>query len=456
MMSFDSRVAIYIAVSVITLFAFSVEGKAQLPEQQPQEENPEVEIEPTPLPGTEPLPAPQFQGEEPGVEVIPQNATVSTPNEGGVDLLSHFPVHFSLGVDIGYDDNVTPLGSSSGSGQGSLFTRENLTLSYDRAVERTEVHLLGVGRFDQFLDVGTDDKDGNVTLSLTHNFSTRLSFYASLFAAYQTEPDFSTNVGPENVRAPHFQTNDIFSATYHWLPRFTTVTSDTFERIKYDQSSIGMSQIGMSQDLVENTLSERLNFSLTSRTNLVGEYRFEIVDYDTAPRDSMINFALAGIDHHFTDQLFVHALGGESFRSFKNDGNSVDPYFEGSLAYVGRNDSLKWTTTYGTEEPSATGATGALSRTTIRTGLNLTYGLTARISSTAAVYYHHDENEGGTSSGTSSIGSQDSFDLSLGLRYTINKRFALRVDYRHSSTSSLGSTPDFSRNRYSAGLTFNY
>jgi hypothetical protein len=448
MMSFDSRVAIYIAVSVITLFAFSVEGKAQLPEEQPQEENPETEIEPTPLPGTEILPAPQFQGEEPGVEVIPQNATVSTPNEGGVDLLSHFPVHFSLGVDIGYDDNVTALGGSGGSGQGSLFTRENLTLSYDRAVERTEVHLLGVGRFSQFLDVGTDDKDGNVTLSLTHNFSTRLSFYASLYATYQTEPDFSTNVGPENVRAAHFQTNDIFSATYHWLPRFTTVTSDTFERIKYAQSSIGMSE-----DRVENTLSERLQFSLTSRTNLVGEYRFEMINYDTAPRDSMIHFALAGIDHHFTEQLLVHALGGETFRSFKNDGNSVDPYFEGSLAYVGRNYSLGWTTSYRTEEASAA---VALVRTTLRTGLNLKYGLTARISSTAAVYYHHDENEGGISSGTSSVGSQDSFDLSLGLRYTINKRFALHVDYRHSSISSLGSTPDYSRNRYSAGLTFNY
>ena len=238
MMSFDSRIAIYIAISVITLFALSVEGKAQLPEQQPQEENPETEIEPTPLPGTEILPAPQFQGEEPVVKVIPQNATVSTPNEGGVGRPSHFPVHLSLGVDTGYDDNVTLQPSGEGSllspsGEGSLFTRENVVLSYDRPGERTQLSLLGVGRFTQFFDVtGQDDTSGNVTLSLTHNFSTRLSFYASIYGSYQTEPNFQSNIGPENVRAAHFDTTDIFSVTYHWLLRFTTVTSYTLQRVK--------------------------------------------------------------------------------------------------------------------------------------------------------------------------------------------------------------------------------
>jgi hypothetical protein len=386
---------------------------------------------------------------QPVGEAISQDTAGSTFEEAGVGWLPAIPLQITAGVDTGYDDNVLPLGGSGGSGQGSLFTRENVTLSYNRPGGRTQFYLLGIGRFDQFLDVSTDDKDGNVTLSLTHNFSTRLSFYANVYAAYQTEPDFSTNVGPENVRANHFQTNDIFSATYHWLPRFTTVTSYTFERIKYAGSSQA------SQDRLQNTLAERLQFSLTSRTNLVGEYRFEIVDYDTAPRDSMTHFALAGFDHYLTEHLVIHALGGESFRSFKSDGDVADPYFEGWLAYVSSNHTLKWTTNYGVEEPGATGATAALVRTTIRTGLNLTYGLTSRISSTAAVYYHHDENEGGAS-GTSSVGSQDSFDLTLGLRYTINKRFALHVDYSHSSVSSLGATPAYSRNRYFAGLNYTY
>ncbi len=116
------------------------------------------------------------------------------------------------------------------------------------------------------------------------------------------------------------------------------------------------------------------------------------------------------------------------------------------------NHSLSWTTSYRVEQPSAA---NALTRTTIRTGPNLTYDLSSRVHSTTAVYYHHDENEGG-SSGTTSVGSQDSLEFSLGLRYTIDKHFALHVDYRHTMQSSLESTPGYSRNRYSAGLTYTY
>ena len=70
----------------------------------------------------------------------------------------------------------------------------------------------------------------------------------------------------------------------------------------------------------------------------------------------------------------------------------------------------------------------------------------------AGVYYHHDENQGGTGS----TGTQDSFDLIFGLRYTINKHFTLHLDYNHTTQSSLGSTPGYSRNRYFAGLTYTY
>src|SRR6266516_5409649 len=379
---------------------------------------------------------------------IGQDTASSTSEEAGVSWLSTIPFHLTVGVDAGYDDHV--IGSNattSASGQSSFFARENLVLSYDRAGKRTQLRLIGVGRFSQFFDAGTDDKDGNVTLSLTHNFSTRLSFRADLYGEYLTEPNFQSNVGPENVRSPHFVTNDIFTVTYHWLPRLTTVTSYTVRRIQYTASSIGASQ-----NRVQTTIGEQLQFSLTRRTNLVGEYRFEIINYDTAPLDSTIHFLLAGIDHHLTEHLFFRMRGGESFRSLESDGDTANPYFEGGLDYVSSNHSLEWTTTYGFEQPTAGGVS---TRKTLRTGLNLTYGLTSRVHSTAGVNYHHDENEGG-SSGTSSVGSQDSLELSLGLRYTINKRFAFHVDYTHSAISSQGSTPGYSRNRYSAGLTFTY
>jgi hypothetical protein len=378
-------------------------------------------------------------------EAMGQYAASSTSEGAGGG--GSVPFGITAGMDIGYDDRV--IGSNpttSSSGQSSFFARENLVLSYDRAGERTEVRLTALGRFTQFFDAGTDDKDGNVTLSLTHNVSTRLSFAAEVYAAYQTEPDFGANVGLENVRADHFYTNDAVSLIYHWLPRFATVTTYAFQRVKYAEATSDTA----AQDRLVNTLAERLQFSLTRRTNLIGEYRFEIVDYDTAPRDSITHFALAGIDHNLTEHLSVNVLGGESFRSFKDDGDTINPYAEVKLAYQSSNHSLHWTTSYRVEEPSAA---AALVRTTIRTGVRLTYDLTSRIKSTTGVNYHHDENEGAA---LRSIGSQDSYRLTLGLRYTINKHFAIHLDYEHAMVGSLGEQAGYSRNRYFGGVTYTY
>jgi hypothetical protein len=387
-------------------------------------------------------------------KVLSQEALSSASEAAGLGWLPAVPVQITAGVDMGYDDNVT----LSSSGQGSVFARENVVLTYARPSERTQVSLIGVGRFSQYFDVsGLNETAGNVTLSLTHNFSSRLSFYASVYGTYQNQPNFQSNVGPQNVVSPFFDTVDIFSLTYHWSSRLSLVTSYTFERVQYFSSSNGNSQNGvqntLTQNRIQNTFSEEFQFNLTSRTVLVGEYRFEAIDYDTAPLNSTTNFVLAGVNHNLTEHLMVHVRGGESFRSLENEGNMASPYLEGTLGYVRSNHSLNWTASYGYESPTATGAT---TTKTWRTGVNLTYDLTSRLSSTTGVYYHLDENSGGTGTGTSSTGTQNSLDLTLGLRYTVNKHFTLHLDYDHTMQSSLGSTPGYSRNRYSAGLSYTY
>jgi hypothetical protein len=385
-----------------------------------------------------------------------------TSEAAGAGGGGYVPLEITTGVDFGYDDHV--IGSdpaTSSSSQSSFFAKENLVLTYNRPGEQTEFRMLAVGRLTEYFDVGTDDKDVNLTASLTHNFTTRLSFYADIYGAYQTEPNFQSNIGPTNVRAPHFETTDIFSLTYHWLPRLSFTTSYTFERIKYESSSLSTTAVGLAQDRFQNTLAESLQFSLTSRTSLTGEYRFEVIDYDTAAsRDATIHFALAGVDHHLTEHLSIKLLGGPSFRFLKNDGNSINPYADVSVSYEGGNHSLTWVTTYGTEQPSQTLAAEA---TTLRTGLNARYDLTSRINLNAGVYYHIEENQAGTTGtvGSTSTGSQDSLQFILGLKYTINKHFALHAHYEYTNQSSSGGTSSggtsgYSRNRIFAGVTYKY
>src|SRR4029077_13265357 len=244
-------------------------------------------------------------------KALSQEAVSSASEAAGLGWLPAVPVQITAGVDMGYDDNVT----LQPTGEGSIFTRENVVLTYARPSERTQVSLIGVGRFSQFFDVsGQNETSGNVTLSLNHNFSSRLSFYASVYGTYQNQPNFQSNVGPQNVVSPFFDTVDIFSLTYHWSSRLSLVTSYTFERVQYFSSSTGNSQSGvqntLAQNRTQNTFSEALQFSLTSRTVLVSEYRYETINYDTAPIDSTTHFVLAGINHNLTEHLIVHLLAG--------------------------------------------------------------------------------------------------------------------------------------------------
>lgn len=369
-----------------------------------------------------------------------QTAAASTLQESGVSWLPAVPIGITAGVDAGYDDNVTLTPDA----QGSFFGRENLVLTYSSASTRTQFYMLGVGRFTQYFDVtDQDEMSGNITLGFTHNFSRRLFLYASLYASYQKEPNFNSNIGPENVRAAHFDTKDNLALTYYWLPRLSSITSYEFSRVDYAQESIGNSQ-----DRSDNTIGERFQFSLTTRTNVSGEYRYEIINYDTAPLDSTTHYLLFGVDHHLTEHLVIRADGGESIRSLQNQGTSTSPYFEGSLDYLSSNHALSWVTRYGFEAPNAEDVS---IRKTWRSGLVLTYNLSSRLSSTVAVFYNHDQNQGGTSDGP-----QDAIDIVLGLRYVIRRGLILHVDYSHSSETALESMPAYSRNRYSAGLSYTY
>ena len=125
------------------------------------------------------------------------------------------PIQITAGVDTGYDDNAT----LTPSGEGSLFIGENVVLTYDRPGEATQFYLIGVGRFEQYFDLGRNDVNGNVTLSLTHNFSTRLSFYTNVYAAYETEPNFKSECGPGECAFPIISTRSIFLRSLITGPR---------------------------------------------------------------------------------------------------------------------------------------------------------------------------------------------------------------------------------------------
>ncbi|HSS99065.1 MAG TPA: hypothetical protein VLK33_18645 [Terriglobales bacterium] len=377
-----------------------------------------------------------------------QIASEDGEGAGGMSLLTKLPVHLSLFTQDGYDNNS----SLSSTGTGSWFTRDGLKVFYNLPSQRTHLDTHAGADFTYYPD-RTSGKSSDINsyldIRLNHPVSTRLKLTASVDARYRTEPDFSTNVGVANQRTNYFYTSDKVAGTYDWTSRFATVTSDAISAVQYESSAAGNFS-----NRFENTLGEEFRFSLVqSDLTLVGEYRFQSVNYETVSRDSTTHYALGGFDKTFNTELRATIRAGATFRSYTDDGDRTDPHVETSLHYQGAHAlQLTWTTSYGIEE---SGMAGVSSQTTFRTGLLTKYKVSSRINATVTGFYFHADNNVSQTTSASSGSSHDGVDLSASLRYAIKGFLTADITYQHSQESG-NVNQDYSRDRYSAGLTFTY
>lgn len=390
---------------------------------------------------------------EPSVEVFTQNSTVTSARDGDISLLPQIPFRWSIASSLGYDDNV----NTTAGGAGSAFSQTNLTVSKDLRTDRTQLSIVlrtgGVYYFDR-VDGGGNNVTGSLNVSLQHNVSERLTLAASVDAAYLAEPDFATDLGPTN-RQNYFRTADSLTASYLWSPRLSTDSSYQLRGIDYEDELTSASQ-----DRVEHTFSESFRFRWSPRTTLTAEYRFELIDYRSSPLDSSTHTATGGFDYQINSRLNATMRGGASFRNYTADayGEQINPYAAASLYYViGPSTNVNWTASYAIEEPNS-GL--ALSRTTFRTGLQLSYEFTKRITAHLGLNYHHDVNTSLLPSGFPGIDqlgyTENAFELVLGAKYAVTNRVAIDLGFTHTELDSERTIGGYSRNRYTAGLSLKY
>jgi hypothetical protein len=372
------------------------------------------------------------------------------PSNLGTGKFSRSPFHVSVSVREGYDDNVY---TTKFDRIDSFFTNASVVLDYNFGSPRTQFDLRAVGGFTYYYNrpFGQEyDINSSLSLGVNHKATPRLTLAASAYVTYQSEPDFNNNLGVNRRSGNFFYTADKFSVGYQWTPRFSTVTSYTLGVINYEDTTIGAYE-----DRFEHTFGNEFRFLTLPTTTLVGEYRYQIIDFDTSPRDSTGHFVLGGLDHTFNPRFNVSLRGGVEFRDIDNVGERTSPYGEATLHYaVGHRTSLSWTNRYGLEVPDVPGSP---SRTTFRTGLSLSYTITPRITSSMALFYQHDDNDG-VSLPTIVVPpfSEDSIDIGLGIRYEINRVFAALAGYSHTEVFSDILLREYARNRYYLGLNASF
>ena len=380
----------------------------------------------------------------PLLQTRPENGT---PIAASVQTNSIFsqPRGLTLSTSVvgGYNDNVnaaTGASTSSTGGSGSLYTSDYASLSYTFGTPRTQVSLTTGGGVTYYFDqpAAGYNPTGYLGLSLTHKPSERMTLSLSVFASYQSQPDLSTNLGSNQQLGSFIHSTDTISLAYSWTPRFSTVTSYTLDLLNYFSSA------GSLQNRMEHTFGEQFRYLLWPTTAGVAEYRYKIIDYESAPLDSTTHFLLAGLDHTFTPRLNGTFRGGVELRSSESNGFQAGPYFQSALTYILHNGFVIWTNSYSIEESDTVGVSSAPA---FRTGLTLNYGLTRRLSGNLALFYVY----GGNQSGGTSSSSGNTIDISPSLRYLITRRLSANVGYHH--TSGSGSS---SQNNYFAGLSFSF
>ena len=378
--------------------------------------------------------------------ILPAGRSADGDGDAGTGTFSAAPFLISLSVRGGYDDNVN---TSSFNQNESWFTNLGASVTYTFGDPRTRFDLAAGGGVTYYFDrIGSDDYDTNfyAGFSLTHKASPRLSLSITAYATYQEEPDFSLYLGLNRRSGNYFYTRDKFTVTYLWTPRFSTATSYTLGVIRYDNSAVAVFE-----DRFENTVGNEFRFLLYPTTTVVGEYRYQIVSYDSIARDSMSHFALAGFDQRFSPRLDASFRGGVEFRCYEDDTDATSPYFEGTVNYaLGKDSTVAWTSRYAIEESDVA---VNQSRTTFRTGLRAKHNFTSRISGTLGAYFQHDAYDAiNTPMAVSPGFDERSIDVAVGLRYAINRYFAVEAGYSRTEVLSDSIFRDYSRNRIFAGV----
>ena len=375
------------------------------------------------------------------------------------------PLHLVLALTGGYDSNSnTNSNSSSGSQGGSAFINGSLDSRYDFRISRTLITIEGGGAVTDYLDrpgSGGVNYSGHIRLDLHDSISARMTLDGSVFATYTSEPDFNLNTGINRRVGSYLSSTGELTLGYLWTPRFSTRSSYTFDAFfqggQNNPGTAGLSNIGNTQDRIENTFSNQFRWLLWPATTAFINYRLSFTNYqNNSAFNSITNSLLAGLQHSFSPRFNASFQGGAQYRTYESSGDSLSPTFEASVNYLfSTRSAITGFANYGIQPATVVGSS---QRTSLRTGLNGHYAWTARISSSLGfIYEHTDYGNNGTGIATAGAHfSEDTLNLNLSAGYAITRYLGLHADYNFTDVISNQPLRAYTRNRLSAGVNFRF
>ncbi len=367
--------------------------------------------------------------------------------ESGSDLQKSNPLRFTVGVEGGYDSNVTT--APDGEEEDSFYIGAGIGASYALATKVSRLEIGGSFNTFYYLDTGDADDElfynARLTANLTHQISRRVSFSNTGYIAYEVEPDYLIGASVSLRDDQYLYGYNRASMSFQLTNRLSTVSHYTISGIQYEDSVLGRQE-----DRLSHLIGQQVRYSLNRVTTATAEYRFGIVNFQSAPNDSISHYALAGLEHQFSPYTTGTVAAGAEYRDFDRYDSLTRPYGEASLRYKLTDDTtLSWLGRVGLED-SELG--DYHDRYSYRTGLVATHGFTPRVRGTLGVSYVHSEFDARGDSDLDDL-SDDAVSLQLGVSYRIYQNVDLNAGYTYTTIYTGDSLRDYDRHRANVGVS---
>jgi hypothetical protein len=375
------------------------------------------------------------------------------PSETEKDSL---PLTWTAGINIGWDDNPTPLligGGDDDTMYGQAYVGATLLNNQPASTTSFGAQIGVIHYFDNLDTPGVDVDDTSFTASLylnhTQRVSERLRIVSRNSLAYELEPDYSYGFQSDRQVGNYFRWFADNAVGYRWSERLATYTGLRLNGITYDDVD--------NRDRFTWNLYNDFRYQLSQLTVGTFNYRYSDIEGDGPVSDSTNHFVTVGVEHRFSPRAIGVLRGGVQIRDVDNGDDGTSPYFEGSLR-IKANEQFSWRAygRYGVEDYArSVGGAVYSGNETLRLGIKGDYIVSQQLTLTAGINYINSSYEDlldTSPAGPSSV-DEDLFNAYVGFEYGITETISLNGRYNFEDLSSDAGTREYDRNRFSLGVS---
>jgi hypothetical protein len=382
------------------------------------------------------------------------------------------PLRWTAGINVIYDDNVSPTVPVGSVGHKDDATSINpfvgvtfVTITPQSTLDLS-AQIGAIYYFDKPSAVGSDDLYGQSHLALnwTYRVSERLRFTSRNYVSYELEPDYSTGVATTRQLGEYLYASTDNAVGYRFTERLATYTGFTLTWLEY-QGDV------TSQDRFTWSLYEQARYQINPQ--LVGtlEYRYSNTQANDLASDYEDHFILVGAEYRISPNTIVTAKAGAQIHDAKDGDSNTTPYFEAAArTQINQQLSVRAFFRYSIEGYDTVreittpgGGFGVYNfdkRKTARLGISSEYAISNKFSIFGGVDYIPATFDGGTLVGASSAtapGSASGYDEDLvnayiGLNLKFNDMLSGTVSYNYTNSNSDFPSQSYDRSRVSVGI----